>query len=443
MEIALVPQLLGLDAVEKELLLGLLQVREEPFERLTNVARLEPNLARHALDGLLRKGVAVESREHTPSRYRLADLAEDSQLGRKLEERGGEQRDRLHLELDLMRELRALGQQQFINVISIKGRAHDPEPAPAIRSYLRALFPYLDLRLGTRCNFNCRYCLVGSEKKFVRPLGEVTQELELGRRCGLVRVALTGGEPMLHPGLLDVVSQARSLGYEQVLLVTNASLLASESNLDRLLDAGISAVGFSFDVPNREVSEHLWRSDAFEVVTTGIHNLMKHSELILGSIAVITQQTYRELPQLARFLADQAERHQGLFLPNLDFVMPEENAWEHRSELVPRLTEVVPFVREALRLARDRGLALTYRGIPACVMGDDWLDVDMDRFMHIFQVHDTGGEVAFNRAALDLFRQKPATCRRCRHYRYCPGVFRAYGHLYGTGELVPMPRRQP
>jgi MoaA/NifB/PqqE/SkfB family radical SAM enzyme len=442
MEITLVPELLGLDTVEKELMLGLLQVREEPFERLTSVARLEPALAQLALDGLLRKGVAVESQGHTPARYRLADLEADSRLGRQLEESSSGQRDRLHLELDLMRELRALGQQQFINVISIKGRAHDPEPAPAIRDYLRGLFPYLDLRLGTRCNFNCRYCLVGSEKKFVRPMDEVIGELEFGRRCGLLRVALTGGEPMLYPGLLDVVTRARSLGYEQVILVTNASLLATESNLDRLLEAGVSAVGFSFDVPSRELSEHLWRSDAFEVVTSGIQNLMARSEIILGSIAVITEQTYRELPELARFLADQAERHQGLFLPNLDFVMPEENAWTHRTGLVPRLTEVAPWVRGALRVARDRGLSLTYRGIPACVLGSDWLDLDMDRFMHIFQVHDTGGEVAFNRAALDLFRLKPATCRRCRHHRHCSGVFRAYAHLYGTGELVPIPRGQ-
>ena len=442
MEITLVPELLGLDAVEKELMLGLLQVREEPFERLTSVARLEPALARQALDGLLSKGVAVESQGHTPARYRLAHLAADSRLGRELAEHGREQRDRLHLELELMRELRALGQQQFINVISIKGRAHDPEPAPAIREYLRALFPYLDLRLGTRCNFNCRYCLVGDEKKFVRPLEEVVGELEFGRRSGLLRVALTGGEPMLYPGLLDVVTRARSLGYEQVILVTNASLLASESNLDRLLEAGVSAIGFSFDVPSRELSEHLWRSEAFDVVTRGIQNLMARSKLILGSIAVITQPTYRQLPELARFLADQAERHPGLFLPNLDFIMPEENAWGHRSELVPKLGKVMPFVHEALQVARDRGLTLTYRGIPACVMGSDWLDVDMDRFMHIFQVHDVDGEVAFNRAALDLFRQKPASCRRCRHYRYCSGVFRAYAHLYGTDELVPIPRGQ-
>ncbi len=440
MEISLVPELLGLDAIEKELWLGLLQVREEPFEQLTSIARLEPEPARAALDGLLRKGVAVESPGHTLARYGLADLGNDSQLGQALRQRAGEQNDRLELELDLIQELRALEQQQFINVISIKGRVHHPEPAPAIREYLRALFPYFDLRLGTRCNFNCRYCLVGSEKKFVRPLEDVTRELEFGRRCGLLRVALTGGEPMLYPGLLDVVSRARSLGYERVILVTNASLLASESNLDRLLDAGVNAVGFSFDVPNRELSEHLWRSDAFEVVTSGIENLMAHSELILGSIAVITQQTVRQLPELARFLADQADRHPGLFLPNLDFVMPEENAWTHRGELVPRLTEVVPFVHEALQIARDRGLSLTYRGLPACIMGDDRLDVDMDRFMHIFQAHDAGGEVAFNRAALDLFRQKPPSCRRCRHYRHCPGVFRAYAHLYGTGELVPISR---
>ena len=74
-------------------------------------------------------------------------------------------------------------------------------------------------------------------------------------------------------------------------------------------------------------------------------------------------------------------------------------------------------------------------------MGSDWLDVDMDRFMHIFQLHEVEAEVAFNRAALDLFRVKPPSCRTCRHDRHCPGAFRAYGHMYGLGELVPIPRK--
>jgi MoaA/NifB/PqqE/SkfB family radical SAM enzyme len=326
-------------------------------------------------------------------------------------------------------------------VISIRARFGAPPPAPAVATYLRALYPYLDLRLGTRCNFNCRYCLVGDEKRLTRPVSDVVHELELGRRCGLLRVALTGGEPMLHPGLLEIVERARGLGYQRIILVTNASLLGESGNLRRLRAAGVDAFGFSFDVPDPRLAEYLWRNPAYPEVLRGIENLMAEPEVIVGSIAVITRPTQRRLPDLARFLADVAKARRGRFLPNLDFVMPEENAWNERHALVPRLSEAAPLVREALDVAAARGLTLTYRGLPACIMGDRHLDRDMDRFMSIFQVHEVFGEFAFNRTALDLFRTKAPVCRQCRHDRWCFGVFRSYAHLHGLDELVPV-RRQ-
>lgn len=440
MEITAVPKLLGLDPVEQELMLGLLQIKAEPLERLAGIARLEIDDAKTALDGLLARGVALECGTKSAPCFRLAGLESGSPLRRILDSRAPERDERLELEVELIRELQALDRQNSINVISIKGGIHRPEPAPGIANYVRSLFPYMDLRLGTCCNFNCRYCLVGEEKKSARPIDDISRELEFGRECGLQRVALTGGEPMLHPGLLRIASHARSLGYERVVLVTNASLLATQSNIDRLIDAGVNAIGFSFDVSDREVSNWLWRRDAFDLVLRGIENLMARSELILASVCVVNSENYRRLPELVRFLGNHAKGHRGLFLSTLDFIMPEENAWKNRRVLVPRLSAVAPFVREAIRLGCENGLALAYRGIPACIAGSDYLEFDLNRFMHIFQVHASGAEVTFNRAALDLFCLKPPSCRRCRHFRQCPGVFRAYAHMYGVDELVPVMR---
>jgi MoaA/NifB/PqqE/SkfB family radical SAM enzyme len=229
------------------------------------------------------------------------------------------------------------------------------------------------------------------------------------------------------------------VGYRRIILVTNASLIAAGGNLDRLVAAGVDVVGFSLDAADRELSRALWRRDAYPQVLDGVRHLMAREDLALASISVLTRLNMAALPDLVRLLAELARPRKGLYLPTIDFVMPEENAWAERNELVPRLSEAAPHLRRALDEAARLGLPVAYRGVPACVMRSH-LDHDLERYMSIFQMVEIDGRLVHHRASLDLFRHKPPTCRSCRHDRTCVGVYRAYAHLYGTEELEPQPR---
>lgn len=76
------------------------------------------------------------------------------------------------------------------------------------------------------CNFACPYChnpeLVSSiDRSALVPLGQALAHLE--RRAGLITaLVISGGEPTLHPGLPDLVAEARTLGL-LVKLDTNGS----------------------------------------------------------------------------------------------------------------------------------------------------------------------------------------------------------------------------
>ena len=439
MELEALTRIWRLSPAASALLLAFLQFRREPRSRLAHLARLEPQLAPGALAELLALGL-VERGTGPDRRFGLADASTLERLARRAAGRTGAD-DRLALELEVVREVRSTVGRPSITVISPRERAHaddGPPPPRAVTEYLRALFPYLDLRLGTRCNFNCRYCLLGHEKRSTRSLAELEADLRHGRRLGLESLSLTGGEPSLHPDLLRIIRRGRALGYRRVILVTNASLLGAGRNLDRLLEAGVDAVGFSFDAPDREVSRRLWRRDAYAQVLDGIRRVMAHDELVVGSISVLTRLNMHLLPELVRLLAELARDRRGLYLPAIDFVMPEENAWAHRRALVPRLTEAAPHLEAALDEARRLGLPLTFRGVPACVMPAhrEW---DMERYMTIFDVVDLGDRSLQHRAGLDFLRHKPPACGTCAHRRGCLGVYRAYANLYGTNELRPVP----
>jgi MoaA/NifB/PqqE/SkfB family radical SAM enzyme len=440
MELEALTKIWRLSAPATSLLLAFLQFRREPRSRLAHLARLEPRVAAAALDELLARGL-VERGAGTDRRFGLADLPTLERLARRPRAGAGVDVERRELELAVLREVRATVGRPSITVISPRERAatDGAPPPPEVAAYLRALFPYLDLRLGTRCNFNCRYCLLGHEKRRTRSLEELEADLRHGRRVGLECLSLTGGEPTLHPELLQIVRRARRLGYRRVILVTNASLLGAGRNLERLLDAGVDAVGFSFDAPDAGVSRRLWRRDAYGPVLEGIRRVLARDELVVGSISVLTRLNLELLPELVRLLAELAQGRRGPYLPAIDFVMPEENAWRERRALVPRLRDAAPRLEAALDEARRLGLPLAFRGVPACVLPTHraW---DMERYISIFDVVDLGERSHQHRAGLDFLRHKPPRCRSCRHFRGCLGVYRAYAHLYGTDELRPVPR---
>lgn len=87
-------------------------------------------------------------------------------------------------------------------------------------------FRYLRLSLTDRCNFRCLYCLPEQEQAFHPRENTLTWEdwqrlLPILKAMGIHKVRLTGGEPTLHPRLLELVSLLTDTGFEETALTTN------------------------------------------------------------------------------------------------------------------------------------------------------------------------------------------------------------------------------
>lgn len=77
----------------------------------------------------------------------------------------------------------------------------------------------------TGCNFRCPFCHNGSLVKGTADLLDGEEIFEfLRKRAGILEgICLTGGEPLLHKGVLSLMEEARKLGY-RVKLDTNGYL---------------------------------------------------------------------------------------------------------------------------------------------------------------------------------------------------------------------------
>ncbi|HEY9661736.1 MAG TPA: GTP 3',8-cyclase MoaA [Allocoleopsis sp.] len=112
---------------------------------------------------------------------------------------------------------------------------------------------YLRISLIDRCNFRCQYCMPeGSELEFIQRQDLLTTEelLTLLHQvfipCGFTRFRLTGGEPLLRPGVVEIVRQIASLPEtKDVSMTTNGFLLSGLAQ--ELYDAGLRRINISLD----------------------------------------------------------------------------------------------------------------------------------------------------------------------------------------------------
>jgi cyclic pyranopterin phosphate synthase len=136
---------------------------------------------------------------------------------------------------------------------------------------------YLRISVTDRCNFRCSYCMpedLGSAIAFA-PRSEVLSFEEIERvvhvfaRFGVRKLRLTGGEPLVRKGIVDLVARLRSVpGIEQIVMTTNGALLAEHAA--PLVAAGLAGVNVSLDTLDENRFRRLSGRGELQPVLDGI-----------------------------------------------------------------------------------------------------------------------------------------------------------------------------
>ena len=131
---------------------------------------------------------------------------------------------------------------------------------------------YLRLSVTGQCNLRCRYCMPqGAPPCGEEPLSldELLHLAALSARCGIDTVRITGGEPLVRPGVEGLVAGLKAVpGIQSVALTTNGVLLAQQ--LPALKAAGLNSVNVSLDTLSRETFARITSRDALPAVQAGI-----------------------------------------------------------------------------------------------------------------------------------------------------------------------------
>ncbi len=135
---------------------------------------------------------------------------------------------------------------------------------------------YLRLSLIDKCNFRCQYCMPSAEEiqwlateYLLRDDEILTLLKEVFLPLGINCFRLTGGEPLLRPGVLSLVRAICQLpGVKDVAMTTNAYNLAPQA--DALYQAGLRRINISLDSLDPQIFKQITGRDLWQRVWAGI-----------------------------------------------------------------------------------------------------------------------------------------------------------------------------
>lgn len=146
--------------------------------------------------------------------------------------------------------------------------------APLIDPFGRTI-RYLRVSVTDRCDFRCVYCM--SEAMTFLPRSEVLSFEEIDRlasafiRRGTTKLRLTGGEPLVRRGIVELVerlSRHLGAGLEEITLTTNGSQLARHAQ--GLAAAGVRRINVSLDTLDPDKFARVTRWGRLPQVLDGI-----------------------------------------------------------------------------------------------------------------------------------------------------------------------------
>jgi GTP 3',8-cyclase len=210
-----------------------------------------------------------------------------------------------------------------------------------------------DLRVSVtdRCNYKCVYCRTGEEGPQYPDLAidEYLRMIRLFVGLGITKVRLTGGEPLLRRGLIDLIRELgtlRTLTGEppDLALTTNGHLL--DSLAAPLKAAGLNRVTVSMDAVDESTFERITRvPGSFRAVLGGIR-AARAALLTPVKINCVLLRGFNDdqVESFARFA-----RQEGVIVRFIEF-MPLEEGRLWSPEIVVPLREIVERIGRVLPL---------------------------------------------------------------------------------------------
>jgi len=210
-----------------------------------------------------------------------------------------------------------------------------------------------DLRISItdRCNYKCVYCRSGNDGPAFpeMPIADYLRMVRVFVGLGITKVRLTGGEPLLRRGLVEMVqelSQMKTLEGRplDIAITTNGHLLAELAQ--PLAGAGLSRVTVSMDAVDEERFARITRvPNGYERVLAGVRAAQRAGlNPVKVNCVLLRGFNDDQITAFGRFA-----REEGVVVRFIEFMpLEEDRVWS--PEIVVTLDEIVRRMAEFMPL---------------------------------------------------------------------------------------------
>lgn len=160
-----------------------------------------------------------------------------------------------------------------------------------------SIYPLLcNYYVTTKCNAKCIFCNIWEQQGSTARIDEIFENLKDLKRLGVRFIDFTGGEPLLHPQIGDILKEAKRLGF-QTTVTTNCLLYPKKSKEIKGL---IDLLHFSLDSPVPEEHNKIRGVLCYDKVIESL-KIAKSLKEKPDILFTVTEENLHHLPAMIQF----------------------------------------------------------------------------------------------------------------------------------------------
>ncbi len=297
------------------------------------------------------------------------------------------------------------------------------------------MYKRADVKVWFACNNRCTFCVQWDKRTQYKPrtLVEIQTIIQDEYDLWARYIVFTGGEPTVHPNLVEAVAYAKQVWFIQIQIQSNGTNFDNIEYVQQLIQAGVTEFSPSIHWFHRETHDSQVSTPwAWDRVVRGLFNLKKLNQLIIIN-SVITQDNYKEIPELAALLVK-------IWVTQFQFAFIHIlwTAAKNKDTIVPKKSEVIPYVHKALDIAKKAGISAYTEAIPYCLMR--WYEWAIaENVMPETSVVDAEYKIeSYEEYRWTEWKAKREECKKCLKYNVCEWPWKEYPDIYWWDEFIPI-----
>ncbi|MGX8796759.1 radical SAM protein [Fusibacter sp. JL298sf-3] len=311
----------------------------------------------------------------------------------------------------------------------------------------------LFLEVNNYCELKCRFCIADNnhlynatnlEYDFVKELMEKYKDEK--HKAAFI----TGGEPLLHPRINEIISLLKSGGY-YIYITTNGLHFANPDFLVDILMRGVDRIAIPiYGSEARFHDEMTGVKGSFDQLMTALDNLFyikrKYKLNTLIELRLLMSRfTCQDNVSIVNLVSKKYPDVDYLALSGLQLSSQTTN-YESMIEL--SLTEAESYLRKTIDAIWNSNIKSMVTGIPICIMGEKYEKLygydklnDTKEKMSMFPHLSVGPymrDFKETRFRKESSKQKSPLCNLCKYFKVCDGLQGRYVERYGFEDLKPI-----